>query len=276
MEKWLKEKSEKINWFLDFIQKDLSNLSPGDRAKLCYEAKEIMFDYPDLSEAVGDDQKKGKYPHETTSTLDLDEVPYPYDVPNGEPPVEVQEWQESFDVAAYMDAYDRWRYQQIPDIQNLEEYFQKLKDMQQFLKWYINRCIREIAIERKPFHFFGVTPEIVALPKVDGISISYVASTSDANHFALLKFANLLDGIPLGGFKKCLECKKIFFYPHRRKKGFCTLECSWRYFARQRRESNPEAYRKYQAELMKKRYREKKRKEYGPKVKIATRKRRKD
>ena len=164
----------------------------------------------------------------------------------------------------------------VPTLHEIEEYFQVLKENQPALKDYIFECINKIAIEKKSSFNAGISIDLVVTAKQGNISLSYLPSMLYLEGVAFGRFVSFLDGVPVDGFRECLECKKIFFYPHRRKKEFCTLECSWRYFARQRRESNPEAYRKYQAELMKKRYLEKKRKEYGPKVKIATRKRRKD
>jgi hypothetical protein len=86
------------------------------------------------------------------------------------------------------------------------------------------------------------------------------------------KFIQLLEGMPLGGFKECAGCKKIYFYPHERKKNFCTSKCYSRSFAKQKRESDREGYNEYQKKLMSRIYAAKKREKLGPKVKIGRRK----
>jgi len=254
MEKWMKEKADKINWFLDFVQNDLSALSSGDRAKLCYEAKEIIFDHSDLDifedgfSFIGD----SVWP-------DPDMAP-----PSEEPPETIPVPDEVVEKTAK----DWAAAQEFPDILNIDEYFRKLKDMQNHLKFFIGRFIQAM-LERKPFPFLGLGNKIVAVPKAGRISIAFAPNTTELPFLALFRFVSQLDEMPIEGFKKCLECRKIFYYPHKRKKDFCSLECSWRYFARQRRQSDPESYKKYQAKLMRERYQEKKKRKHSPNTKIA-------
>ena len=72
-------------------------------------------------------------------------------------------------------------------------------------------------------------------------------------------------------FRKCEGCGNYFFQEHRKKR-FCTRLCNLRYNAKKRRgekgSKQREEYNKLQKDLMKKRYREKKKKELGNKIKV--------
>jgi len=230
MEKSKKERTDRINWFLDFVQTDLTTLSPGDRAKLCYEAEGTMLNRGPTTEGGG------VYPR----------IKYLKD----------------FRADAEVD---------FPTLHEIEEYFQVLRENQPVLKDYIFECINKIVIEKKSYFAAGISADLVVTVKQGKISVSYLPSILYLEGVAFGRFVSLLDGVPVEGFRECLECKKMFFYPHKRKKDFCTLQCGWKFFARQRRESDPEGYKKYQRELMRKRYREKKRKQMGPKVKKVAR-----
>jgi hypothetical protein len=224
MEKSKKERTDKINWFLDFAQMDLTTLSPGDRVKLCYEAESNMVNYGLTKE------EEEFHPYPRTKYL--------------------KDFLHEIDV---------------PTLHEIEEYFQVLKENQADLKGYIFEYINAITIEKKSYLNPGIPTWLVITAKQGNISLSYLPDVLDLQGVAINRFVKLLDGVPVEGFRKCLECKKIFFYPHRRKKEFCSVQCGWKFFARQRRESNPEAYRKYQREVMGKRY-EKKIREKHPKA----------
>jgi hypothetical protein len=84
---------------------------------------------------------------------------------------------------------------------------------------------------------------------------------------ALINFAALLDGLPENIIKKCDECKRFFIDNSKRKRRFCNLTCGWKYHSREKREElkkDPKKYEKYkqkQADIMWKKYREKRRSE---------------
>jgi hypothetical protein len=72
-------------------------------------------------------------------------------------------------------------------------------------------------------------------------------------------------------FRKCDGCGNYFFQGHKKKR-FCTRLCNLRYNAKKRRgekgSKQREEYNKLQKDLMKKRYREKKKEELGNKIKV--------
>lgn len=67
-----------------------------------------------------------------------------------------------------------------------------------------------------------------------------------------------LDGLPGHVIRNCPGCEKYFLNTSFRKKIFCSSRCMSRVNAAKRREADREGYRKYQRELMRDRYREKK------------------
>jgi hypothetical protein len=230
MEKSKKERTDRINWFLDFVQMDLKSLSPGDRVKLCYEAEEILFDRKLIEQ------------EETFNPL-IEEV-------------------RTF--------YDKLKK---PSLQNLDEFFEVLRDRQGDLRGYILEFFAEIVKKKRPYFNAAIQAQLVVKTEEGIMTTSYLPSTVYIEGFAFGRFLNAVDGMPTYGFRKCTECKKIFFYPHKRKKEFCRVQCGWKFFARQRRESNPEVYKEYQREVMQNRY-EKKIREKHPKAKIRKRRRR--
>lgn len=65
---------------------------------------------------------------------------------------------------------------------------------------------------------------------------------------------HLLGGFPAKVIQRCKECKKLFLNFTMRKKYFCSNKCLWKFNAEKARNKDPEAYRKKQAEIMRKRY----------------------
>ncbi len=70
-----------------------------------------------------------------------------------------------------------------------------------------------------------------------------------------------LESFPISYFRKCEGCGRYFFPAGkrvRRARSFCTSKCNHRHADKIRRKKNPEAYKKKQREIMKKRYADKK------------------
>jgi len=93
---------------------------------------------------------------------------------------------------------------------------------------------------------------------------------------ARMSFANSLHGIDLEAINICKDetCGRFFLHLSEKPKFYCSSKCTTRDLSRKRREADPEAYRKKQREIMRKKYREKKAKKLGvspDKVKIQKR-----
>jgi len=65
-----------------------------------------------------------------------------------------------------------------------------------------------------------------------------------------------LQEVPPTVLHQCDECGKFFYDPSRREVKYCTTRCTNRAMARRHRERDPEAHRRYQRELMRRRRKE--------------------
>ncbi|HXX33815.1 MAG TPA: hypothetical protein VEM15_04995 [Thermodesulfobacteriota bacterium] len=92
--------------------------------------------------------------------------------------------------------------------------------------------------------------------------------------WAKLNFAKLLTDLPLHSITKCKGCGRYFLNLTERRKIFCTPSCASRSIARRKREElrkNPKKYRAYlnkQKKYTMKRYREMRRNQLGPNVRV--------
>jgi hypothetical protein len=84
---------------------------------------------------------------------------------------------------------------------------------------------------------------------------------------AKLSFSASIAGVPLNGVGKgvriCEECGRYFLHLSERERKFCSPRCTTKVTSRRRRTSDPDAYRAYQREIMKRKYRKKRAKERG-------------
>jgi hypothetical protein len=85
--------------------------------------------------------------------------------------------------------------------------------------------------------------------------LSLLPLTDSHEDYIRLTLFQLLDGLSRATINKCPICKKYFLNTTLRKKRFCSPKCIWRFNAKKRRETDPEAYKKYQKELMQDKYR---------------------
>jgi len=86
----------------------------------------------------------------------------------------------------------------------------------------------------------------------------------------------LLQGLPIKTLRACKECGKLFLHFSKKDKFYCNPRCTSIALSRERREKDPDAYRKQQALIMRKQYRKKVAAEQGKpveKVKIQKKRR---
>ena len=128
----------------------------------------------------------------------------------------------------------------------------------------------------------GVQLEITSVG--DKFRVGYALPTTYEDCFdkdtltklAKISLCHALQDIRKDAIKKCKEedCGRYFLHLSRKERYYCTPKCTSRDLSRKRREKNPEAYRKKQREIMRKKYKEQKAKELGKppdKVKIQKR-----
>jgi hypothetical protein len=104
---------------------------------------------------------------------------------------------------------------------------------------------------------FALRPKIEKPLTLDGLT-----------NCAKLNFAFLLSGVPKEAVKRCAFCGVYFLNLSARKKVYCTQRCASRAATKAARKRDYEAYKEKQRNYMKKRYRERAKREHGSKVKV--------
>lgn len=114
------------------------------------------------------------------------------------------------------------------------------------------------------------------------VTLPSIGHDHDPTHmFTNLFLTNLNEiilGIPQNSIKICPNCGAYFLNLTRRKKEYCSPNCTWKVLARKRREElkkHPRKYKAYlkkQKEIMRRKYEEKRKAELGPNVKVKRRK----
>jgi hypothetical protein len=241
-----KEREEALQWFVDFANMNLETIKPGDKAKLLIESEEFLWPW-ELKESgfpLPDYMLRRDLSEDTS-----DEI----------------EGELSGD---YPDIYKRflrdmaWAFEEPPPRES-EKNWKRLVAFQDIVK----ETLQDLTgthtgpekITRVPppggLRYQGDT--IIAM-KLDAerFSMTYLPLTKSPGRYIQVKLCRLLDGLPRSTIYKCPGCKKYFFNPTHRKKNFCSPRCMWRVNTQRRRDADREAYRKYQRELMRDRYRE--------------------
>jgi len=151
------------------------------------------------------------------------------------------------------------------------------KELQSNLREFLNKLLLKQRKSRR-------------LPHIELPEVKLFLETEDHFHFQhfptsesleeglpILNFASLLDGLPVGAIRKCEECGRYFVNISLRDKIYCNPKCTWKALSRRRRErlkKHPrkyEVYLKKQREIMRLKYEEKKKAEFGPNVIIGKR-----
>jgi hypothetical protein len=234
-------KIDTLRWYLDFIRDDLDAMSDLEFSKRVLEAQHYFRSFPMLT-LIGDN------------------------------PV------------AYLDWLGRRRLNQpLPLWPGLDyPWKENLKFAQKELKGFLTGLM-------KPFG--SLTSEILegnvvvslmhtsgGIMKLGFLFTDFISDLSDKK----LSFCASIDGVSLNaagrGVRICEECGRYFLHLSERERMFCSPRCTTKATSRRRRTSDPEGYRAYQREIMRRRYRVKLGKKRGVPpnlVKIQKRSRRK-
>jgi hypothetical protein len=97
----------------------------------------------------------------------------------------------------------------------------------------------------------------------------------DHQEYVLLKIYRLMDGLWAFALRKCPGCDKFFLNFSLRRKTYCSPRCMWRARAKRYRTANPDKYREYQNEFMRRKYEKATKARSGSNVKISRRPRKK-
>lgn len=230
MKKAEEPKFKTLSWYLNFITEDLSKLSPLEFRKLILEAQNHLIS-PAPTSPYSSDQwdTLGSFPVFDANGLSFKSIrpDYPWREKLGDAQRElVQLLQEA----------SSWKPPRVKGVKG-EEFIGFLKT--------------PVPVNLHLLFSNGRMNKFLLAPLLD--------SSGDFNIVDLAKthFIQLLDGVPFKAIKNCEECGKFFLHLSKKERKFCTPRCTSRAMSRQRREKNPEEYRRKQRELMKKRREEK-------------------
>ncbi len=229
-----------VEWFLGLISMDLSSISELDFSRLIVEAKHYFL-------------------------KPMSSLPLPF--------------HEDFSKPTWIGKKELTGNIKIPGLSDDYPWRETLEYIQVELKELIEARIRD------PGRSITITKADVDFGNFGGIfRINYgfldliIGKLSDKEFLAQrskIVFCYALDGVPADSVKRCLECGKLFLHLSRKERFYCSPQCTSRRLSRKRREEDREGYNAKQAEIMKKKYREKKAKMLGKaesKVKIQARK----
>lgn len=216
-----KERQEALQWFVDFANMNLAELKLGDKAKLSIEASEYLFPHREVKELNQYAASKSKSLHAFAA-------------------LHLMEW--AFDSPI------------LPKDLNEPQYLERMAQLQTVVQKTLG--IREAPNQMESFWMAGTV--FHWMRRRNGrYSLSWVPLYRDQEEYIETKLYRLLDDLPSATVYQCLGCKKYSVNFTLRKKQFCSPRCMWRVNTAKRREADKEGYNKYQAKLMRDRYREK-------------------
>ncbi len=144
-----------------------------------------------------------------------------------------------------------WAFKRRPQ-KDSEEYWSLILGLQNF----VNRTLERLVKIHNP-KIWAESVMVRSGGDPGKFTFSYMPLVPSQNRYLETKLNLLLNGLPRSSLQRCPapKCQKFFVNVSRRKKRFCSPRCMWRFNAEKRRKDNPEAYRKYQKEVMADKYR---------------------
>lgn len=221
---------EALKWFLDLLAIDIETLSERELRKLTVDA-EYFFVRPG----------RPLFPLEAPKTKAKKPQGMTLPLPIVEATGRIHFWPEDFP----------WR-------SALKKVQQELKD---FFETVVGRPdpdvtklgnirIRLIPHEGK----WRIGPEL---------DITQITDPDEMPKIVRTVFCYALEGVPTDAIKRCAECNKFFYHISKREKLYCSPSCASRGSAKRRRQADPEAYRRKQREIMRRKYAQKRAEKLG-------------
>jgi len=208
-------RKEKLEWYVDFANMNLETIKPGDKAKLLIESAGHL--YPDI---------------ELSDQILIDIL-----TSQEEPKMAKEEAKILLSITnKFLNKEQRERWEVIFNLQKvIEELFHNLQKSDELTYCKLDDMnVRMVWGENQPFEF------------------TYYPRTDNHEQWVRLWIYNLLDGLPGHTINICPVCNKFFLNMSFRKKEFCSPNCMWKNNSAKQRKKDPEKYRKYQRELMRK------------------------
>jgi len=213
------ERKEALEWFVNFANMNLAELKLGDKAKLSIEASEYLFPHQEVTEL-------NQYAASKGTSLSF-HAAFP-----------IMKWASDSPI--------------LPKDLNEPQYWERMVQLQTVVQKTLG--IRK-APDQMELFWMGNTVFHWMRQRNGKYSLSWVSLYRNQEDYIEGKLYRLLDGLPSATVYQCLGCKKYSVNFTLRKKQFCSPQCIWRFNAEKRRKNNPEAYKKYQKEVMQDKYR---------------------
>jgi len=206
-------KKEALQWFVEFANRDLNGLTPGDKAKLLVESTEHLFPVKHL---------QGFSPSELLA----------------------RKMQWAVKPPPQKDSEEYWSL--ILRLQNVvREELQRLIGGREFQDIPGTTCGHS---ENYPPFKMCAEPALFCLEANPDRFSFYVIARKNQDDHVRLKLNLLLNGLPRSALNRCLSsiqkklCGKYFINVSRRKKRFCSPQCLWRFNTAKRKGADPQGY----------------------------------
>ena len=239
------KKKEALKWYVDFANMDLETIKPGDKAKLLIESEEYLYPKEEV-----DELKKPK-PHSYREFI--------YEILRKDLPQEKVEsaarivMEQSPDEPMSQEETKtlEWAFQDVSSIKESAEYWKKISILQKLIQVYFKLFSMSTKLLNDVRRVENMMIRI-SWNKNQPFTISYFPITESQPNYINFRIFRLLEGFPGHAISICPVCNKVFLNTTFRKKEFCSPNCMWKNNSAKQRKKDPEKYRKYQRELMRK------------------------
>jgi hypothetical protein len=230
-----KEQQKALQWFVEFANMNLAELTPGDKAKLGVESEEYLFPKREFEEV----QKIFGSTGEGT-----------------------EDYNRLLNHIKRLEKGMGWAFDTPP--RDSPEYWSLIRELQSAVK----ETLGEVAVYHP--QKIGIWPQGASIENLafwgwdaEGkFRYFEIPLTGSHNDYIIIKLYRLSNNI-IGRStlricpapKRDKQCGKFFLNFSRREKRFCSSRCMWRFNTAERRKANPEANREYQKAVMEDKYR---------------------
>jgi hypothetical protein len=238
-----KHRSQYLKWFIDFLNKDLGTLSPGEKMHLVYDVIIIIFGMGDLLFGY---EKTTLPPERWGIDKSVEEIKGEFF--KGDKLKSYQKLLKDIFLDLlknYKDAYDIVKKGRKPT-SDLKHFFE-LKE----ILLNVNMKLRTPMLEWESL--MKRENNLTALMTIETLIEAPIHLTVKAQKHEdtlLYYFFQALEGLPLKAIRGCIECGNFFIHTSKRKRKYCSNKCSMRNANRERRRRIKEKdEKKYKHEL---------------------------
>jgi len=239
------ERREALEWFLQFVQLNLDQLRPGDKAKLFVEAEEYLSPQKELLEIIPGESNENR-----DAFIDmLKNAPREIEIDGKKRPLRrlIPDWVFHLPPKGSKEYWENLHRMQGVVQEELSTLHQLHPDPQ-----------KRIFVAQKGEKMWSGQVLFHLQYRANGpFKLSFIPFTDNQGDYIRLKIQRLLNGLPRSTIQRCPGCEKYFLNFSLRKKRFCSSRCMWRVLQAKRREMDREGYNRRQKEIMAQKYRQK-------------------